>query len=79
MKKMNFLEWLAFVLVVVGGLNWGLIGLFNFNLVAAVFGQMTFISRLIYALVGISSVYVALLPAIESEGSIMSNSAARSS
>ncbi len=47
------------VLLVVGGLNWGLVGLFNFDLVATVLGPMSGLSRLVYALVGLSAVYQA--------------------
>ena len=54
---------LCLVLVIIGGLNWGLVGFFNFDLVAAIFGNMSFLSRIIYGLVGLSAVYllVALL------------------
>lgn len=48
------------ILLIIGGLNWGLVGFFNWNLVGAIFGPMTFISRLIYALVGIGAVYEVL-------------------
>lgn len=54
---------LALVLLVVGGLNWGLVGLLNFDLVAAIFGEMSMLSRVVYSLVGISSVYVAIVAA----------------
>jgi len=47
---------LAVALLIVGGLNWGLVGAFNFDLVAAIFGEMTTLSRLIYILVGISAI-----------------------
>lgn len=50
---------LCLILVIVGGLNWGLVGFFSFNLVAAIFGDGTFLSRLIYDLVGLSAVYLA--------------------
>lgn len=53
---MNALMWLAWVLVVVGALNWGLVGLFNFDLVAAIFGDMSGISRVIYVLVGLGAI-----------------------
>jgi uncharacterized membrane protein YuzA (DUF378 family) len=46
------------VLVIVGGLNWGLVGLFGFDLVATIFGEMSFLSRLVYDLVGLSAVYL---------------------
>ncbi len=53
-----FLERLALALVIIGALNWGLIGFFQFDLVAALFGgENSFLSRLIYALVGIAGIY----------------------
>jgi uncharacterized membrane protein YuzA (DUF378 family) len=48
----------AYVLIVVGALNWGLVGFFNFNLVAWLFGEMSTLSRIIYALVGLAGIYV---------------------
>ena len=51
---------IAMVLLVVGGLNWGLVGFFNFDLVAKIFGDMTLVSRIVYDLVGLSAVYVAI-------------------
>lgn len=54
---MRSINVLIAVLLVVGGLNWGLVGFFNFDLVASVFGQMTMLSRIVYALVGISAIY----------------------
>jgi uncharacterized membrane protein YuzA (DUF378 family) len=56
--KFNSLDWLALVLVIVGGINWGLIGLFKFNLVDSIFGEMSTLSRIIYTLVGLSAVYL---------------------
>ena len=61
MKKLNAL---AAILTIVGGLNWGLVGLFKFDLVAAVLGGMSFgevnvASRIIYTLVGLSAAYLA--------------------
>ena len=56
--KFSIIEWIAMVLVIVGGLNWGLVGLFNFDLVATIFGAMSAISRVVYVLVGISAVYM---------------------
>jgi len=57
MNKINSMDWLVIILVIIGGLNWGLIGFFNFDLVAAIFGTMS-LSRIIYALVGLSAVYL---------------------
>jgi uncharacterized membrane protein YuzA (DUF378 family) len=48
---------LTLVLLIVGGLNWGLVGLFGFDLVAAIFGEMSTLSRAVYALVGLSALW----------------------
>lgn len=48
---------LTLVLVIIGAINWGLIGFFKFDLVAFLFGQMTWLSRIVYAIVGISGLY----------------------
>jgi uncharacterized membrane protein YuzA (DUF378 family) len=57
MQKFNVLDWIALILVIIGGLNWGLVGLFNFNLVAAIFGDMSILARIIYILVGLAALY----------------------
>lgn len=57
MKKKGFWGWLAFALLIIGGLNWGLVGLFNFDVVAAIFGAMSTVSRVIYVLVGLAALY----------------------
>jgi uncharacterized protein len=49
--------WIVFILLVVGGLNWGLVGFFEYDLVASLFGDMSTISRVIYALVGLAALY----------------------
>lgn len=61
MNKLNVLDWLALILVIVGGINWGLVGIFNFDLVANIFGNMSALSRIIYTLVGVSAVYIAAM------------------
>ena len=58
---MKTLNYIADILVIVGGLNWGLVGLFDYDLVAAIFGDMTSISRVVYVLVGVSAVYAIFL------------------
>jgi hypothetical protein len=59
------LTWVAFWLLVVGGLDWLMVGLFRFDLVAAVLGVDTVASRIVYGLVGISAVYCAVtIPAL---------------
>lgn len=54
---MKIIDKIALVLVIIGAVNWGLIGIFNFNLVEMIFGNMTAIARIIYALVGISGLW----------------------
>ncbi|AWZ49227.1 DUF378 domain-containing protein [Hathewaya limosa] len=54
---MKTLDTIALLLVIIGAINWGLIGFFNFNLVATLFGHMTAFSRVIYALVGLAGLY----------------------
>lgn len=48
--------WIVWILVIVGALNWGLVGFFDFDLVAAIFGDMSTVSRVVYALVGVSAI-----------------------
>jgi uncharacterized protein len=60
---MKTLYWIALALVLIGALNWGLVGLFNFNLVAALLGEGSALSRIVYILVGISAVIVAVMEA----------------
>ena len=57
---MKNLDVLAAVLVVVGALNWGLVGFANFDLVAGIFGAGSILSRAVYALVGIAGLYQAI-------------------
>ncbi len=57
MKKLSALDWIALILMIVGGLNWGLVGAFGFDLVAAIFGAMSLIAKIIYILVGLSAIY----------------------
>jgi len=51
------LNLITLVLVIVGGLNWGLVGAFDFNLVAALFGDGTALARIVYILVGLSALW----------------------
>jgi uncharacterized protein len=57
---------ITLLLLIVGGLNWGLVGLFDFDLVAALFGEMSVISRAVYVLVGASALWQ-LVPLFKSE------------
>jgi uncharacterized membrane protein YuzA (DUF378 family) len=54
---MKLLNILTLVLVIVGGLNWGLVGLFSFDLVATIFGAGSLLSRIVYILVGASALW----------------------
>ena len=58
---MKTLDLLVIALLIIGGLNWGLVGLFGFNLVSFLFGDMTLITRIIYSLVGFAAAYDLLM------------------
>ena len=55
--NMKVIDKIALVLIVIGAINWGLIGLFRFDLVATLFGEMSALSRIVYSLVGISGLW----------------------
>lgn len=65
---MKGLDYTLLTLVIIGAINWGLIGFFQFDLVAFIFGNMSWLSRIIYALVGLSGLYM-----ISAYGRIQSN------
>ncbi len=54
---MKIIDKIALVLVIIGAINWGLIGLFQFDLVATLFGAMSILSRVVYGLVGLSGLW----------------------
>lgn len=54
---MKTIDTIALILIIIGAINWGLIGFFKFNLVDSIFGELSSISRIIYALVGISGLW----------------------
>ena len=54
---MKIIDTIALALIIIGAINWGLIGIFNFNLVEAIFGGFSALSRIIYTLVGISGLW----------------------
>lgn len=56
-SRMSTLDRVALVLLIVGGVNWGLVGLFSFDLVAAIFGPMSLLSRIVYIWVGAAALY----------------------
>ena len=65
---MGALKIIALILVIVGGLNWGLVGLFDFDLVATIFGEMSVIARIVYVLVGLGAVYLAVVSWMKPKG-----------
>jgi uncharacterized membrane protein YuzA (DUF378 family) len=65
---MRVINNLSMVLLIVGGLNWGLVGLFGFDLVAAIFGEMSLLSRIVYTLVGASALWQ-IIPLVRGEES----------
>ena len=54
---MKIIDKIALILIIIGAINWGLIGLFRFNLVELIFGDMTALARIVYSLVGISGLW----------------------
>jgi len=67
MKKLNVLDWIVVILVIIGAINWGLVGFFGFDLVATIFGEMSAVARVIYALVGLSGLYTIYLATVMSK------------
>jgi uncharacterized membrane protein YuzA (DUF378 family) len=67
MFKLNTVVGVALMLLIVGGLNWGLVGLFKFDLVATIFGEMSILARLIYVAVAFSAIIVLVPTLIESK------------
>ena len=57
----KLIDGIALTIAIIGAVNWGLIAFFDFNLVAAIFGSMTWLSRIIYALVGVCVLYLVCL------------------
>ncbi len=61
MKRLNALDLIALIFVIIGSLNWGLVGLSNFNLVSDLFSENAFVLRLIYVLVASSGLYLFIM------------------
>jgi len=57
MKNAQVLQTIAMIFLLIGGLNWGLIGIFEWNFIASVFGYTSVMTRTLYALAGLSAVY----------------------
>jgi uncharacterized membrane protein YuzA (DUF378 family) len=56
-SRMSAIDWIAMTFLIIGGLNWGLVGLFGVDLVAMLFGEMSILSRIVYVVVGLSALY----------------------
>ena len=67
MLKLNTVIGVALMLLIVGGLNWGLVGLFKFDLVATIFGEMSILARLVYVAVAFSAIVILVPTLIESK------------
>lgn len=61
MNSLKVLDWVSLVLVIIGGLNWGLIGIFQFNLVSFLFGIDSIVSNIIYILVALAAIYLLII------------------
>jgi len=61
MNTLTLLDWVALILVIVGAINWGLIGWLKFDLVKTIFGDMSMISRVVYAVVGVAGLYLIVI------------------
>ncbi|MET0962197.1 MAG: DUF378 domain-containing protein [Noviherbaspirillum sp.] len=56
-RRIGAIDWLALALMIIGGINWGIVGLMNIDLVAAIFGEGTTAARAVYGLVGLAALY----------------------
>jgi uncharacterized membrane protein YuzA (DUF378 family) len=60
-QRLNWLDLTTLWITIIGGLNWGLVGIFDFNLVSAIFGVMTLVTRIVYTVVGLCALYAVYL------------------
>lgn len=58
MPKMSIIDWIALILVIIGGLNWGLVGFFDYNLVTTIFKVDSTITKIVYDLVGVAALWM---------------------
>jgi len=58
MAKMNTIDWIAMILLIIGGLNWGLVGIGVGDVIDMIFGSVAWIATIIYILVGLSAIYM---------------------
>ena len=64
---------LAMILTIIGGINWGMVGAFDFDLVAFLFGSMSILSRIVYILVGLSALAMIFVPACSLKARLIDN------
>ena len=64
---------LAMILTIIGGINWGLVGAFDFDVVAFLFGSMSILSRIVYILVGLSALAMIFVPACSLKARLIDN------
>ncbi len=55
--KMNAMDWIVMILIIIGGLNWGLVGFFQYNLVDSIFGEGSTLARIVYDIVGLAALW----------------------
>jgi uncharacterized membrane protein YuzA (DUF378 family) len=60
-SKLSVFDWIVLILVIIGGLNWLLVGIFSFDVVAAIFGTMSVVARIIYVVVGLCAIYLLVI------------------
>ena len=58
MRGLHYVDWIAMILMVIGGLNWGIFGMAGYNVIASVFGVTTMVTRVLYMLVGLATLYI---------------------
>ena len=58
MIKFSVMDWVALILVIMGGINWGLIGFFNFNLLGTILSHAPFVEKIMYSLMGLAAVWI---------------------
>lgn len=61
MRSLSIVDWVVIILVFIGGINWGLIGVLNFNLIEFIFSQIPIISRIIYVFIALAAIYLLLI------------------
>ena len=66
--KMSGWDWVVWILLFIGGLNWGLVGAFEYNLVDSIFGADSTIARIIYVLVGLAAIWSLITVLMKSSG-----------